>query len=93
MRSAPAPLCTCGLRVVYLEILRSHCRHIRDTKHKADRVQNIRFTAAVEASDRVETLIPWVKSALPDVRDASGITYQPEMTVRTAYDLKPCRIG
>lgn len=81
------------VKCCYLEILRSHCRHIRNTKDKADRVQNIRFTTAVEASNRVEAFIPRVESAVHCVRDVSGITNQPEMTVRTAYDLKPCGIG
>ena len=42
----------------YLNVLRPHSRHTRYPQDEAYGVQNIGFAAAIEACNRVETLIP-----------------------------------
>ena len=45
-------------RVTYLQVLRANRGHVRDTQHKAYRVQNIGFAATVQAGDGIEALVP-----------------------------------
>jgi hypothetical protein len=41
-----------------LKVLCADRRHVRDTKHEANGIEDVRFTTAVQASDGVERFVP-----------------------------------
>lgn len=75
----------------YLEVLSAHCSHIRDAQDETYCVEDVRLAASIESSDRVEALVPVTISIVR--HPLVAIVYHPEMTVRTAYDLKPCSVS
>ena len=74
---------------MYLKILRPDRCHVRNTKNKTYRIEDIGFTTPIEASDRIETLVPKLRCKYKKKSIFIAIVYHPEITVRTAYDLKP----
>ena len=81
-----------GAIAAYLEILRPHSGHVGDSEDEAYCIEDIGLSRAVEASNGIEALIPGENGLAHPMafhriwRDI----YHPVMTVRTAYDLKPC---
>lgn len=78
----------------YLEILRANRGHVGNAENEANGIQNIGLSTAVQAGDRVETFVPANYHQRPPTVVVFALrcalfTYHPEMTVRTAYDLKP----
>jgi hypothetical protein len=43
-----------------LEVLRADGAHVRNTENKANGIEDVGFTRAVEAGDRVERFVPRV---------------------------------
>lgn len=74
--------------VFYLQVLRSDCCHVGDTKDKTYCVKNIRLSTSIQPRDRIEALVPADRQYSADIVTVA-IVYHPEITVRTAYDLKP----
>lgn len=75
----------------HLEILRSNSAHVGNSEDETYRVENIGLSTAVQAGNRIEALVPCALSARVSLYGFVVIVYHPEMTVRTAYDLKPCQ--
>jgi len=81
----------------YLEVLGADGGHVGDAQYEADCVQDVGLAGAIEAGDGVEAFIPIFSvccqrcySNAEQTLPAQSI-YHPEITVRTAYDLKPYR--
>lgn len=75
----------------YLEILCSDSGHVRDTQNKADGIQYVGLATAIKTSDRIKTFVP--VGGISKERYSNGVgcllADHPEITVLTAYDLKP----
>lgn len=81
-----------GMRwAAYLEVLCADGGHVGDAQNEADGVEDVGLAGTVEAGDGVKALVPapWL-SAHASGSEGLQSSYHPEMTVRTAYDLKPC---
>jgi hypothetical protein len=50
--------CLPALVYQVLLVLRTHLRHVSDTEHETDGIENVGFARAVEASDGVEARVP-----------------------------------
>lgn len=75
----------------YLEVLCADGGHVGDAQDEADGVEDVGLAGTVEAGDGVEALVPapWLSAHASGSGGVQSL-YHPEMTVRTAYDLKPC---
>lgn len=42
----------------YLEVLCPDCAHVRNSQYETNRIQNVGLSTSIQASDRVEALVP-----------------------------------